>query len=237
MKPTRFLFVCALITLSACGQPHSAAKTDTSSGQFLADRGGSSAAGATDNPNQGSTVMGVIEKVNGNSIQLNRPMLNQTITVELAPNAKILQQADAQIGEIQKGDQVAVSGKQQGDLYQAEFVQIGSAGALGGGPVTVNLDGGAAHASDQLATSDNNAAPSGLLSGIVEQVDGTKITVKSSDGKITTVQLVEHAHVRKQKQFGPEALEAGKFVIATGAQKDGTFEIAEMEVLPPPVAP
>ncbi|HEX6292069.1 MAG TPA: DUF5666 domain-containing protein, partial [Herpetosiphonaceae bacterium] len=180
--------------------------------------------------NQGSQMMGVIEKVDGNSIQLKRPMLGQTVTVQLAPNAKILQQGDAQPSEIQKGDQVTVSGEQQGDVYQAGYVQVGSAGALGGGPMQVGAPTGGGN--NQLENSGGSTGAAAALTGTVEQVDGTKFTVKSSDGKTTTVQLKADAQIRKQKEFGPEVLEVGKFVIAKGEQKGSTFEITEMEVLP-----
>lgn len=241
MKPKRFLLVCALLALglSACGQPESGANAgqNDSSGQFLADRGGSPAPeGAADSMNQGESMMGVIEKVDGRSVQLKRPMLGQSVTVQLAENAKILMQADAEPSEIQKGDQVSVTGQQQGDVLNAEFVQVGSAGALGGGPMSVGAPTAPSGAPNQVQGGGENAAGSGI-SGTVEQVDGTKLSVKGSDGKTVTVQLAENASIRKQKQVGPEALEAGKFVIATGAQKGDSFEISEMEVLPPPGAP
>jgi hypothetical protein len=186
--------------------------------------------------NQGSSMMGIIEKVDGKSIQLKRPMLGQTVTVQLAADAKIKMQSDAQPSEIQKGDQISATGQQQGDVYQAESVQVGPAGALGGGPMGVPAGAPAGGGgSDQLAPA--GGAEDGSLSGTVEQVDGTKLTVKTSDGKTVTVELAANAQIQKQKEVGPEALEAGKFVIASGAQKGDTFEITEMEVLPPPTAP
>lgn len=240
MKPKRFLLVCALLALglSACGQPQSGANTgqNDSSGEFLADRGGSPAPeGAADS--MAESMMGVIEKVDGRTVQLKRPMLGQSVTVQLAENAKILMQADAQPSEIKQGEQVTITGQQQGDVFTAEFVQVGSAGALGGGPMSVGAPAAPSGAPNTVQNAGGEDAMADGVSGTVEAVDGTKLTVKSSDGKTLTVQLAEGASIRKQKEVGPEALEAGKFVIASGSQTANGFEISEMEVLPPPGAP
>lgn len=184
----------------------------------------------------GETMMGVIEKVDGRTVQLKRPMLGQSVTVQLAENAKIVMQADAEPSEIQKGDQVSMTGQQQGDVFNADFVQVGSAGAMGGGPLAVGAPTAPSGAPNTVQNAGESAM-AGAVSGTVEAVDGGKLTVKSSDGKTLTVQLAENIAIRKQKQVGAEALEAGKFVIASGSQKASGFEITEMEVLPPPGAP
>lgn len=184
----------------------------------------------------GETMMGVIEKVDGRTVQLKRPMLGQTVTVQLAENAKIVMQADAEPSEIQPGDQVSLIGEQQGDVFNANFVQVGPAGAMGGGPLAVGAPTAPSGAPNTVQ-STGESAMAGAVSGTVESVDGSKLTVKTGDGKTLTVQLADDIGIRKQKQVGPEALETGKFVIASGSQKDGGFEIAEMEVLPPPGAP
>lgn len=239
MKPKGFLLVCALLAwgLSACGQTQSQANAgqDNAPSQFLADRGGSPAPESARLMDEGSTIMGVIEKVDGSSIQLNRPMLGQTVTIKLAPDAKILMQADAQPSELQTGDQVMLMGEQQGDVYQAHTVQIGTAGTLGGGPVAIPAPGSTQGQMDQAAITGDSVM-SGALAGTVVAVDGATFTLKSGDGKTIAVQLMDNAQLRKQKQFGPEALETGRFVIARGAQKDDTFEATEIEVLPPPGA-
>ncbi|HEY0734603.1 MAG TPA: hypothetical protein VGD69_06830 [Herpetosiphonaceae bacterium] len=184
----------------------------------------------------GETMMGVIEKVDGRTVQLKRPMLGQTVTVQLAENAKIMMQADAEPSEIAQGDQVSMTGQQQGDVFNADFVQVGTAGALGGGPLSVGAPNAPSGAPNTVQNGGENAQDSDL-SGTVEAVDGSKLTVKTGDGKTVTVQLAQNIAIRKQKQVGPEALEAGKFVIASGSQTASGFEIAEMEVLPPPGAP
>lgn len=184
----------------------------------------------------GETMMGVIEKVDGRTVQLKRPMLGQTVTVTLAENAKILMQADAEPSEIQKGDQVSMTGQQQGDVFNADFVQVGTAGALGGGPLAVGAPNAPSGAPNTVQNAGENAQASDL-NGTVESVDGSKLTVKTGDGKTVAVQLTQDIAIRKQKQVDPEVLETGKFVIASGSQKASGFEITEMEVLPPPGAP
>jgi hypothetical protein len=236
MQATRLLLIGALLALglSACAQPMRStdAGPASASGEFFVDRAASPAAAPASG--QGSIMAGIIENVNGNTLSLKRPMTGQTVSVRLTADTKILQQAEAQPSDIQKGDQVAVSGTQEGSIFQAEFMQIGPAGALGGGPISLPL----LDSSEQPAASaDIVSGEAGAISGTVEQVDGTTVTMKKPDGKTVMVQLAPHAGIRKQRQFGAEALAAGHFVIANGSQNGHSFEVSRIEVLPPPSVP
>jgi hypothetical protein len=251
MMVKRIIVVCALLALglTGCAQPtadvqtanqaeghahtegegHTSIESDHTHDPtgFLAER--------AKETTEDSTIAGIIEKIEGGAISLKRPVLEQTVTVQLTSNTKIVQQAEAQAEEIRKGDKVSAFGKQASDVFQAEFVQIGLPGVLsGGGPVSMPLPGSSGQ---PVPEKDTLFAEGDSVTGTVEQVDGTKITIKSANGAIVTVQLGPNTGIRKQKQLGPEALVPGNFVIANGEAKEHGFEASDLEVLPPPSAP
>lgn len=248
----RIVVVCALMALglSACSQPtgnvqpasqaeghahtdgegHTNIESDHSHDPdgFLAER--------VRETTEDSTMAGIIEKVEGNTVSLKQPLLGQTVTVQLTADTKIVQQAKVQIEEIRPGDQVTAFGKQEqaGDVFQADFVQIGLPSVLSSSPVSMPLPGSSGQ---PVPEKDTLFAEGDSITGTVERVDGTKISVKSADGKTMTVQLGPDAGIHKQKQFGPEGLIPGNFVIANGEAKEHGFEVSDLEVLPPPNVP
>lgn len=250
MNRARWLiFALLILALSACGTGNSAPTTgantgagntnDQASNQFLTDRnGGTPVAGGTTGMN--APTIGIVQQVQGTTIKLLDPMSKQEKSIQLAPNATISMQGDIKASDIQAGDEITAVGTQSGDAFQASMVQVGKTGMMGG-PVVIGGAPAGSSGGNQLAGSGGNAAPlpggGSSISGTVDQAQGEKIVVKTSDGKSVTVQLASGAQIRKQLQIKPEQIETGKLVVANGTQNGSTFEASSLEVLPAPPAP
>lgn len=186
--------------------------------------------------NQNPPTIGIVQTIKDNSITLLEPMSQQQKTISVASDATIRMQGSITVGELALGDQVTMFGKLSNDQFQADIVQIGNAGVMGG-PISI----GGPH--DQTGPNNMVGQPGGTpnlgdsLNGTVEKVDGSSFVVKSSDGKTVTVQLSSNGSIRKEKKIGLAELETGKLIVAKGTDKNGAFEANDIEVLPAPGAP
>lgn len=237
------LFALILCGLSACGTStgtgtaNNPPANQNAQDQFLQDRGGTPAAGGqTPNMSQNPPTIGIVQKIQDNSISLLEPMSKQEKTITVASNATIRMQGPINVSDLASGDKVTAFGTLNNDQFQADIVQIGNSGVMGG-PLTV----GKPHeqSSNENMVGQPGSAPSlgQSLSGVIEKVDGDQFVVKSSEGKSVTVRLSAKGSIRKEKQIKLAELETGKLIVANGSDKNGSFEASDIEVLPAPGAP
>ncbi len=186
--------------------------------------------------NQNPPTIGIVQDIKENSITLLEPMSQQQKTISVASDATIRMQGSITVSELASGDQVTVFGKLNNDQLQADMVQIGNAGIMGG-PVSI----GGPH--NQEGPNNTVGQPGSVpnlgdtVSGTVEKVEGPQFVVKSGDGKAITVQLSSTGSIRKEKKIALAELETGKLIVAKGVDKNGAFEASDIEVLPAPGAP
>lgn len=72
----------------------------------------------------GQNVAGVVARVDGNRIVVTTPD-NATVTVELANDAVVHRQVEAQISDIKPGERIVAFGTRNGEMFQARSVQLG----------------------------------------------------------------------------------------------------------------
>ena len=99
---------------------------------FFQQRGGtqSGAGGTAGGTAGGRGVSGTVASIDGSTITLTT-RAGQTVKVQLAANGTVRKQADGQLSDITKGEQIVAIGAQNGDTVQATSIQIG--GGFGGG--------------------------------------------------------------------------------------------------------
>ncbi len=72
------------------------------------------------------------------------------------------------------------------------------------------------------------------VSGTIESVSGTTMTVKSADGTQTKVDLAHSPRVEQLQTSQVDQLKSGEDVVITGqAQTDGSFQATAVTVVPP----
>src|SRR5438874_1360618 len=153
--PTHITALPALIALlglalllSGCGAANgtgtgSESANNKARDQFLAERGAGATPGVvtgTLTPRASSPnidldrrgVMGTVTEINGNKLVVDSPMDHVQTTITVKGDARVVRQAGAKASDIKKGDTITVSGKKNGDVIEAELVQIGDTGAAGG---------------------------------------------------------------------------------------------------------
>jgi preprotein translocase subunit YajC len=140
------------LVLAGCGDQAAAGSTgsqDAAKNAFLAERGGNATPGAdtgTGSSASGTAVpgnqtfrapglFGTVEKVDANKITIKSQSDGTETVVQLADGAAIHKQSEAQAADIKEGDTVTAIGTKNGDVIEAETVEIGNAGfgAAGGG--------------------------------------------------------------------------------------------------------
>src|SRR5687768_14971153 len=180
--------------LVGCGGQASSDNNAAAKEQFLEER--SSAATVTPDPNatperdlqvirgpgmiggDGPGVFGRVEKVEGRIITVSNPMDSTSTTVELAADAKVYKQVEAQLSDVKVGERITAIGKQDGDTLTAEMVQIGveeSTGVIGrpispDGPIMIPRQGGRLQPSETPLAEDDPNLPQNLPIG---RNDGT----------------------------------------------------------------
>jgi hypothetical protein len=233
--------------LSACGFPGgtSGGQGQDLARQFLTERNGGTPVaigGAPDAP-----LVGFIQNVEGPRLTLKRLIEQTTITVQLAADAQIRKDVDMQLSELKAGDNVTAFGTRQGNLFQAELVQLGSGDvAFDSGPIMINrpagaeaggpVDGGGlpagAEADKFIGSAPNGAPPT--VTGTVEKIDGNSILLKDKSGVSTTVMLSGDAKIQRLDKVGPSELTVSAFVMAIGAQSGDLYQATEVRILPAP---
>lgn len=184
-------------------------------------------------------VIGLVQQVEGTTIKLQDPMSGTEHTIEVGADTKIRTQGTVDISGVAVGDQVTAVGKGSGDTFEAEFIQVGSGGALSGGPVSI----GGPHEQDPQGNAVVGSAGGPAegddqsLAGTVERVDGQQIVVKSANGTTVTLTLASGGNIQKELLIQPGQVEVGKLIIANGEQNGAAFAATDIEVLPAPPAP
>lgn len=232
MKRWQFLAACALAgLLGACGSsPNTSggpASDQAAAQQFLTERNGGTPV-ALGMPKDGPLV-GIVQSVDGQSLVVKDPLGGVMTTVRLAADAKIRKSVAAQPGEIKAGATITAFGAPDGDVYRADMIQLGG----GDTPFMLarDLSGDAPPAGDKMIVGAGGAE-SGVVSGTVEQADGTTLVVKAKDGTTTTVRLAEGAQIAKQADVPLAELHTGDLIAATGAPSGDHFEATQVQIMP-----
>jgi hypothetical protein len=146
------------LVLAGCGEQAAAGSTsgqDAAKSAFLADRGGNGTPG-TDTGTNGTAagtavpgnqtfrapgLFGTVAKVDGNKITIKNQSDGKETVVQLADGAAIRKQSEAQAADIKEGETVTALGTKNGDVIEAETVEIGN-GGFGGGAFIGGPGGG-----------------------------------------------------------------------------------------------
>jgi hypothetical protein len=167
--------------------------------------------------------VGTVAQVDGNRITLKNPMDGTTTTVQLDATTKIQKQAEATAAEITPGVHLVAVGPKQGTAIAAAVVNLGGAtDAPGAGPMQMRVEGGS-----------GGSAPTTMperVSGTVEQVSGTTITVKTDDGASATVELAATTAIFQQVDIPASAIAVGDLVLAQGTRQGDVFAATEVQV-------
>jgi hypothetical protein len=202
-------------------------------------------------------VMGAIDKIEGNIITVKSPFDDTSSKVQLADDAKLTKQAEGALSEIKVGDSVTAVGAREGETLQAEMLRIGGAGGMmmGGGPIMFGGPGPSAGGNVPADGSQpqvrpfnrgvpggaQGAAPGGrmlsgempeMVSGTVEEIEGSTMTLKDTEGKSTTVEAKEDAIVLKQVEIDPSELKVGETIVANGTRNGDVLEATQVQVMP-----
>ncbi|GAB4211233.1 MAG: hypothetical protein OHK0022_45530 [Roseiflexaceae bacterium] len=186
--------------------------------------------------NQNPPTIGIVQTIKDNSITLLEPMSQQQKTIAVASDATIRMQGSITLSELAAGDQVTAFGTLNSDQLQADMVQIGNSGVMGG-PITIGQAPAPSGGNNVVGQPGSAPSLGQSVTGTVEKVEGAQFVVKSSDGKSITVQLKSNGSIRKEKKISLAELETGKLIVAKGVDKNGAFEANDIEVLPAPGAP
>jgi hypothetical protein len=236
------------IALSGCAQPGADGAQQAAAREFLTERndGTPVALGADDGP----TVVGVIEGMDGRTLTLKRPIDNASETIELAADARISQQLPASREALTVGQRATALGARSGETLDAQAIQLGQ-GALGpGGVIQIGPGVGPAGAEPQsrpLRIEPNASGQPGdaviggdpgmqaePVSGVIERVDGDTLTLKQDDGASVTVRLSAATEISERRDVDLDALQPGRLVLASGTRSNGRLSAAQIELLPSP---
>lgn len=237
------LIIAVMVSIiSACGVGPTSGSAgadgsihDQATQQFLTERNNGTPvaeAGA------GQPTIGIVEQVEGSTLRLRNPITKQETVVQLAAHVTITTQAEIAASQIQPGDELTAMGKQNGVVFEATMVQIGKSGLLGAPMVLGGAPMSAANEGDQTNSQDPATLPmptsNEAVSGIVEQVEGNDLSIKTADNTSVKVQLTNAVQIRKQHTIKPEQIEAGRLAIVSGTQQGTTFEASSVDLLPAP---
>ena len=269
MNRLRFLSTLALVLalgLSACGMPGGTQsgqqdQQQQAKEQFLNERATASAAGGgntgaatstagggnTGGASQNTTLLGMVERIDGQTIVVkNMEDNDKTVTVQLAGDTKIQQDAQIKPTDIKAGDTIVAIGAKDGEVIQAGIVQIGNGDLMGGAGIATEAgpSGGAGPGgAPPMAGGPGGAPPQGgmpaggppqQVSGTVERVEGDTIMVKQSDGSSVTIKSTSSTQIRKQVEAKLADIQSGAMIMVAGVQNGEAFQATQVRVLPAP---
>ncbi|HYO50907.1 MAG TPA: hypothetical protein VEW94_13735 [Chloroflexia bacterium] len=262
MKRARVSMVAAALAviglgavLYGCGEGGSASapEDEAAKQQFLSERGKDATPGTmTDTISYGNGgpgsmppgIFGTVEKVDGSNISVKSDFDGKVTTLQIAADAKIHKQVDAQPSDIKQGESVMVVGDKNGEVVEARLVQIGVPDGAPGGPMVVGKPGSAGGPDKDMVGGGpvivGGAPPDGGLAagpispptfGTVEKVDGNQITLKTREGDTLTVQLSDYTRLQKQAEIKASGINAGDTLTAIGTQNGDVFEATTVQII------
>jgi hypothetical protein len=248
MNPKRRLLTFGLVLalgLSACGQPSGGDQAGQAQQQFLSERSGTP--GPTGEPAgtaaQDLPVMGIVDSVEGDKLIVKNPFDDTSTTVQLAADTQVKKQAPGRPSDIKAGDPVTATGTRQGDQFEPESIDIGAmtravrfereGGAPPvGGPGNMIIRSGPGDGAAGQAPLGAEGAGFELLSGTVEQVAGSTITVKDADGAITTLELSDEVKITKQVDADRAEILAGTTILADVTRSGQLIQARTVQIMP-----
>ncbi|MCL5997478.1 MAG: hypothetical protein M1546_15685 [Chloroflexi bacterium] len=181
-------------------------------------------------------VTGKVISVDGSKITVEDQRQQSTITVALTDSTQVFKQMTIDLANVPAGESISAVGNQEGDVFTATQVQIGTAGGpSGNNPGERGQQGGNA-ANGGQAPPEGTAQPGrglgGRLFGTVEQVSGDTMTVKTTDGSTVQVRLATDGKVVQQVAGTSADITAGVQVSVMGEQNDTTMTAARITIVP-----
>ncbi|HEY0737047.1 MAG TPA: DUF5666 domain-containing protein [Herpetosiphonaceae bacterium] len=235
--------------LSACGMPggNTSGEQDQQQArdEFLTERGGTAVAGG---PSENTPLAGTVERVDGQTIVMkNMEDNNKELMIQLTSDTKIQQDMQIKPADIKVGDPITAFGMKNGEVIQADIVQIGNDDMMGGEGVTIE-SGTSAGAEGSVEASEGVGAapapggsadmPGGTqpqqVTGTVESVEDTKIVVKQSDGSLATIESTSATEIHKQGEAKVTDIQAGSMIMVSGVRDGDNFQATQVRLLPAP---
>ena len=187
-------------------------------------------------------VTGKVISVDGSKITVEDQRQQSTVTVTLTDSTQVFKQTTIDLANVPAGESISAVGNQEGDVFTATQVQIGTAGGPGGNdPGGRGQQGGTPQQGDNAP--DGGQAPpegtgqpgrglGGRLFGTVEQVSGDAIMVKTTDDSTVQVRLATDGKVIQQVAATSADITAGVQVSVMGEQNDTTITAARINIVP-----
>ena len=256
------------LLLAGCGdQAASVSATDQAAAkqQFLGTRSADSTPGtASGTPGtagfggRAPGVFGSIVSVSGNKITIKSQLDGADTVVQLGDGAPVLKQATAQLSDIKEGETVTATGTKNGDVVEAQVVQIGNAGLGGfgggrgfGGGAGGGFNGtpgaggrfggfngtpGTGRQRGANGTPGPNAAgtpgvPRSFVSGTVTKVDGNTVTVNMANNTVSTFTVTSTTRLQNEVKIQIGDLKTGDNIVAAGQQNGDVFDATSIQVV------
>jgi hypothetical protein len=72
----------------------------------------------------GSSVIGIIEKIDGNAVTIKPTTSGGITTINMSADARVQKQSEIKLSDLKAGDSISASGAQKGDLFEATRLQV-----------------------------------------------------------------------------------------------------------------
>jgi preprotein translocase subunit YajC len=205
-------------------------------------------------------VVGTVASVASDTLTVQNAANGTATTVHLAANATIRKQVTAQLADIKVGDQLFATGALTGTKLTATVIQLGTTtggAGFGGGtgrPRGVNGTPGTVFTGTPGTGRQFNGTPGtgrqfngtpgpqgtpgagfngagfNRVSGTVTAINGSTLTVKTTDGTSATVEVGTSTQIENQQTITLAAVKTGDTVRATGTQNGDIFEATALQV-------
>lgn len=187
--------------------------------------------GATGDP-ANMPMIGTVDAVEGNSIKLKNPD-GSRLTIQVDSATKLSKDVEGQLSDIQVGASVTAFGQKNGDVVQADQVQIGS-GNLPIGPMMGNDPGSVPGGLSGPSNGGGVPTMGQPVMGTVEQIQGNRITVKGFDGSTNTVELAASGKVYKEGSAEIGDFKSGTTVVAIGTRSGDSVQASQVKLMSQP---
>lgn len=233
-------------TSSAASNPTAA--TNNSSAGSNPTAGAGAPAGRGGNQRRGMPgVFGKVVSVNGSTITIQDQRQQNTTTVDLTDSTRIFKQTSIDLAKVPVGQSISAVGTKDGDVFTATQVRIGMVGGAGmrggngpGGAGRPQPNGTAQPGQGRPqpnGTPQAGRGPGNRLFGVVDQVSGDTITVKTGDGSTTQLKLAANGQVTQQVAGTSADITANEQVAVMGQQNGTTVTASQVDILPAMMQP
>ena len=200
--------------LVACGAANQATASVVGTPAATQQQTNRSARGTSGGPN----VVGTVQAVNGSTITVQRPGNGGSVTVQVTGSTTIRKQVERTINDVKAGQAIVAFGQQNGGAFQARQIQLG----VTQGPAGPRGDGGSAGRA--------GARGGSIVSGTVDGVSGSTITVKSDSGTSVQVQLAANGRIVEQTTGSASDVKQGDVVFVAGQLQGNVMTATSLDI-------